>query len=106
VAFLDRSGIVDGLILSEEEENLHYFGVHQTYPILSEHAGIFVSRLEVGRWIQAGECLGLIYHGFTGKLQAAINAPVSGLVSSLRRQPLLAEGDFVALILTAGECGG
>lgn len=106
VAFLDRTGIVDGLVLSEEEENLRYFGVHQTYTVLSEHSGIFVSRLEIGRWVQAGECLGIIYHGFTGKFRTAINAPVSGLVGSLRRQPLLCAGDFVARILTAEKSGG
>jgi len=106
VAFLDRTGIVDGLILSKEEENLRYFGIHQTFAVLSEHSGIFVSRLEVGRWVQAGECLGFIYHGFTGELRTEINAPVSGLVSTLRRQPLLCEGDFVARILTTEQSTG
>lgn len=105
VAFLDRTGIVEGLTLAEDEEDLRYFSLNQTFAMLSEHAGIFVSRLEVGRWIHAGDSIGHIYDGFTGDIRSEVLAPVSGLLSSLRRQPWLFEGDLIARILTLGEFG-
>lgn len=105
VAFLDRTGIVEGLVLAEDEDDLRYFGLNQAFAMLSEHAGIFVSRLEVGRWIQAGEIIGHIYDGFSGDIRAEVCAPVSGLLSSLRRQPLLFEGDLIARIMASGGIG-
>lgn len=100
VAFLDRTGIVGGLRLANEEEDLGYFGLRQVFVVLAEQSGIFSSRQEVGRWVQAGEELGQVYDGFTGGERARVVAPVAGLLASLRRQPLLREGDLVARILT------
>ncbi|MDS4031300.1 MAG: succinylglutamate desuccinylase [Candidatus Contendobacter sp.] len=100
VAFLDRTGIVEGLRLANEEEDLEYFGLRQVFLVLAEQSGIFSSRQEVGRWVQAGEELGQVYDGFTGGARARVIAPVAGLLASLRRQPLLREGDLVARILT------
>lgn len=105
VAFLQRSGVIGGLELSDEEEDLHYFGLRQTYALLSEQAGFFVCRLEVGRWVQAGQLVGHIYDGFTGDIRADVITPVAGLVSSLRRQPLLFEGDMIMRIQTLDEAG-
>ncbi len=99
VAFLDRTGIVSGLRLANEEEYLGYFGLRQVVAVLAEQAGIFSSRQEVGRWVRAGEELGQIYDGFTGGERARVVAPVGGLLAGLRRQPLLREGDLVAWIL-------
>lgn len=95
VTFLHRTGIVRGTHLSEEED-VHYFGVDQSLPVISATAGLFVSRLEVGRWVRAGEVLGQVFGGFEGDLLAEIHAPLSGLLSGLRRQPMLYEGDLVA----------
>jgi len=105
IAFLDRTGIVTGLTLAEDEEDLRYFNFDQTFAMLSEHAGFFVSRLEVGRWIQAGDSIGHIYDSFSGEIRTEVRTPVAGLVSSLRRQPLLFEGDLIARILTPSEAG-
>lgn len=99
VAFLDRTGIVSGLRLADDEENLRYFGLRQTFVVLAEQSGIFSSRQEVGRWVKAGEDLGRVYDGFTGGERARVMAPVAGLLASLRRQPLLQAGDLVARIL-------
>lgn len=103
VAFLDRTGIVNGLVLSEEEENLRYFGAEQTFAMHCEQTGFFVSRLEVGRWIYGGDHIGHIYDTFSGSVHTEVRAPVSGLLSSLRRQPLLVEGDLIARILMPGD---
>jgi hypothetical protein len=105
VAFLDRAGIVDGIELPEDEEHLHYFGLNQSVALMAEQAGFFVSRLEVGRWIQAGDLIGHIYDGFSGEIRAEVHAPAAGLVGSLRRQPLLFEGDLMARILTLTDAG-
>lgn len=100
VAFLDRTGIVEGVTLAAEEEDLRYFGLNQSCVLLSEQAGIFVSRLEVGRWVQTGDLIGHIYDGFSGEIRTEVRAPAAGLVSSLRRQPVLFQGDLMARIMT------
>lgn len=99
MAFLDRAGIVSGLRLANEEEDLRYFGLRQVFLVQAEQSGIFSSRHEVGRWVRAGEELGQVYDGFTGGERARVTAPVAGLLASLRRQPLLRKGDLVARIL-------
>ena len=100
VAFLDRAGIIGGLRLVGEEEQLRYFGSRQVVVVRAGQSGIFASSLEVGRWVQSGEELGRIHDGFTGGVRARVTAPASGLLVSLRRQPLLGKQDLVARILT------
>lgn len=105
VDFLERAGLLIGVRLAEPEEDVHHFGPKHAFPIISEHAGWFVSRLEVGQWLQAGEMIGYVYDGFTGELRSEVRSPISGLVSGIRRQPLLCEGDLVARILSRHEVG-
>lgn len=99
VAFLSRSGILTGVDLADDEDG-HYFGLQHTFPLISAHAGLLISRLEVGRWLQAGDLIGQVYDGFDGTLRHEIRAPVAGLLSGIRRQPLLYEGDLIARIQT------
>ena len=100
IDLLEELGIVIGLRLAEPENDVHFFGPSQIFPLISEHAGWFVSRLEVGQWREAGDLLGYVYDGFAGGLRAELRTPVAGLLAGLRRQPLLCEGDLVARILT------
>ncbi|MGH7370196.1 MAG: M14 family metallopeptidase [Candidatus Methylomirabilaceae bacterium] len=96
VAFLTRTGILEGVTLADEEEDVHYFGVDQTLPLVAETAGLLISHREVGQWLRAGDVIGHVYDGFEGKLLDEIKAPVFGQLSGLRRQPLLFEGDLIA----------
>jgi predicted deacylase len=105
IDFLERAGVLVGVRLAEPEEDVHHFGPRQSLPLIAEHAGWFVSRLEVGQWLQAGDAVGYVYDGFDGDLRAEIRTPVSGLVAGLRRQPLLCEGDLVARLLTRDPIG-
>jgi hypothetical protein len=73
------------------------------FPLISERAGWFVSRRGVGEWLRAGERIGAVYDGFAGDQTAEILAPVAGLLSGIRRQPLLCEGDLLARLLTREE---
>jgi uncharacterized protein len=82
------------------EEDVHYFGAEQTARIVAETAGLFISNSDVGRWLQAGDPIGHVYDGFDGQLRAEVKTPVSGLLSGIRRQPLLFEGDLIASIQT------
>jgi uncharacterized protein len=103
VVFLQRTGIVHGRPASQEsegEEDVHYFGVEQTARIVADSAGLFISDLQVGRWLQAGELIGHVFDSFDGRLRAEVKTPVSGLLSGIRRQPLLFEGDLIARIQT------
>jgi hypothetical protein len=105
IDFLEHAGVLVGVRLAEPEEDVHYFGQQQSFPLISDHAGWFVSRLEVGQWLLAGERVGSVYDGFSGEPRAELHAPVSGLLAGIRRQPLLCEGDLVARILTREEVG-
>src|SRR5262249_31913509 len=98
--FLTRTGILTGVPLSETEEETHYFGPDHSVSLISRQAGLFVSKTRVGKWVQAGDVLGSIYDSFEGSVRCEITAPVSGLLSGLRRQPLLCEGDLIACLQT------
>jgi uncharacterized protein len=101
VMFLQRTSILQSPSVSQEpEEDVHSFGVEQTARIVADTAGLFISHLEVGRWLQAGDLIGHIYDGFDGQLRAEIKTPIPGLMSGIRRQPLLFEGDLIASIQT------
>jgi hypothetical protein len=101
VAFLQRTGILHGTPLSpEQDDDVHMFGSNQTVPLVAETAGLFISHQEVGRWLQAGDLIGQVFDGFDGQTRAEIKAPVNGLLSGIRRQPLLFEGDLIARLQT------
>jgi predicted deacylase len=103
--FLEAEGVLYGVRLAESEDTVHHFGPRQAFPVISEHAGWFVSRLKVGQWLRAGDRVGYVYDGFSGEQRAEAKTPVAGLLSGIRRQPLLCEGDLLARILTAHEVG-
>lgn len=103
--FLEREGVLWGVRLAEVEEEVHAFGPRQAFPVISEHAGWFVSRLKVGQWLRAGDRVGFVYDGFTGEQRADVKTPAAGLLAGLRRQPLLCEGDLLARILTREQVG-
>jgi predicted deacylase len=101
VVFLQRTNILQGApVVEESEEDVHFFGPGQTARLVADTAGLFISSLEVGRWLQAGDLIGHVYDGFDGRLRAQVKTPVSGLLSGIRRQPLLFEGDLIARIQT------
>ncbi|MFO1518861.1 MAG: succinylglutamate desuccinylase/aspartoacylase family protein, partial [bacterium] len=102
VRFLIRVGALSGCVLAEQERDTHYFGVHQSIPVHSNQAGVFVSKLQVGHWVRQGEVLGFLYDGFEGALLSEITAPASGLLGGLRQHPLIFEGDLMAKIFTPG----
>ncbi len=102
VAFLARIEAVEGVHLAPEDEDVHHFGPGQTFSLISEQAGVFVSSLEVGRWLSAGDPIGQVYDAFHGELRLEVRAPVPGLLTGLRRQPLLYEGDLIATLQTRG----
>jgi predicted deacylase len=106
VAFLHHTGIVTGLQLAAEDQDAHYFPLGQTAPLISEHAGLFVSHVSVGAWLQAGDLIGHVYDAFLGERRAEIRAPVAGLLSGIRRQPLLYEGDLIARLQTRAAVDG
>ncbi len=99
ISFLDRTGIVSGLYPATEEDELRYFDQRQFFAVLSKQSGIFGSNLKVGQWVRAGSELGQIYDSFTGRGVMRLVAPVTGILASLRRQPLVCKGELLARIL-------
>jgi predicted deacylase len=100
VRFMAGIEVLAGVELAPEEDEPHHFGLRRTFPLISECAGVFVAALPVGRWVRAGDLIGQVYDGFDGERRGEVRAPVAGLLSGLRRQPLLYEGDLVARIQT------
>ncbi|MDZ7752201.1 MAG: M14 family metallopeptidase [Gammaproteobacteria bacterium] len=105
INFLLHKGALSGTRFTEPEEDVHFFGMDHSVPVISQRAGLFVSHLEVGRWVRRGEVLGNLHDAFDGNVIADITSPVSGLLSGMRRQPLLCEGDLVARVQTLGAEG-
>jgi predicted deacylase len=106
LAFLHHTGLVGGIQLAPEDQDSHYFPLGQTFPLISEYAGLFVSDVQVGAWLHAGDLIGHVYDAFRGERRAEIRAPVGGLLSGIRRQPLLYEGDLVARLQTRARVEG
>jgi predicted deacylase len=106
LGYLVYAGAVSGLDLPlHADDETHRFGPRQAFPLFADHAGWFVPRVEVGRWLRGGETLGFVYDGFDGELRAEVRAPVEGLLTGIRRAPLLTEGDLLARIHTRAEHG-
>lgn len=100
MAFLHHTGLVSGIDLATEDQDTHYFGADRTLSLVSDHAGLFVTHVQVGTWLQAGALIGEVFDGFSGARRAEVRAPLPGLLSGIRRQPLLYEGDLVARLQT------
>jgi len=98
VGFLLRAGVVGGGGTISHDTDVHLFGCDHAFALMADVAGMFVSTLRVGDWVQAGQLIGHVYDGFDGRALAQIKSPVAGLVTALRRQPLLFEGDLIARI--------
>lgn len=99
VTFLGRVGVVEGAQDAEPEET-HHFGPRHAFSLISDHAGLFVSHRSVGHWLQAGDLIGQVFDPFDGALRTEVRAPHAGLLTGLRRLPLLCQGDLAARIST------
>ena len=89
---------LQGVDLTENTQQVHYFKEGHTVSLISEKAGLYVMRAELGRWIKQGDLLGDIYDGFNGRLRSHVRAPVDGFLTGRRRQALLYQGDLLARI--------
>jgi uncharacterized protein len=106
MAFLHHTGIVRGIELAPEDQDAHYFPLGQTFSLISDHAGLFVSHVPVGSWLHAGDLIGQVYDAFLGERRSEVRTPVAGLLSGIRRQPLLYQGDLIARLQTRGDVEG
>ncbi len=98
VNFMGRIGVLEGVDLSEAEEEALSFSHELTSRVYAERAGMFVSDKQVGRWVSRDQELGYIYDSFNGNVISKVTAPVSGLLTGIRRQPMLFEGDLLLRI--------
>jgi len=105
VGFLGRTGILAGTALTIEDEEICYFEKSSAYRVYAEKAGTFVSDRQVGRWVRAGQELGYIYDSFGGTVIEKVVSPVAGLLTGIRRHPLLFEGDLLLRVNRKGPAG-
>ncbi len=82
-----------------EDEDPHLFPNSRLVSLHAEAPGLFVSHLNVGRWVLVGETLGHLYDAFDGCLIETVKAPAAGLLSALRRQPMTQPGEPMLQIL-------
>jgi len=102
VSFLGRIGVLEGVQISVEDEEICCFDKPSAFRVFAEKAGTFVSDRQVGRWVRAGQELGFIYDSFNGSVIEKVVAPVAGLLSGIRRHPLLFEGDLILRVNRKG----
>ena len=100
VTFLGRTGILEGVTLQEGDQGVFYFTRGHEARVYAEQAGMFVSDSQVGRWITKGQELGYIYDSFNGNVHTRIAAPATGLLTGIRRQPLLFQGELLLRVCT------
>ena len=98
VALLGRCGILQGVSIAPEDEEVCHFDRQSAFRVYTEKAGIFVSDRQVGRWVRAGQELGYIYDSIGGNVIEKVVAPVAGLLTGIRRHPLLFEGDLIVRV--------
>jgi predicted deacylase len=98
VSFLGKVGVLGGVDIALEDEDVCYFDKPSAHRVFAERAGMFVSDRHVGRWVRAGEEVGYIYDSFCGNVIEKVVAPVAGLLSGIRRHPLLFEGDLIVRV--------
>ncbi len=103
--FCVHRGILEGEV-PEGDEDPHLFFGADTLILRARCVGLFASHLEVGRWVLSGETLGYLHDPFDGRLLDEIKAPAAGLVSALRLQPMVEEGDRLVRILGRGPRSG
>jgi predicted deacylase len=98
VSFLGRIGVLEGVEIAVEDEDVCCFDKASAFRVFAEKAGTFVSDRQVGRWVGAGQELGYIYDSFGGNVIEKVLSPVAGLLTGIRRHPLLFEGDLILRI--------
>ena len=99
LAFMGRVGLLHGVDLAEDETDLHYFEANRLFDLRCGARGLFVTHRNVGEWLQAGDTVGSVYDAFDGDPRHEVCTPVGGLLSALRRQPLVEAGASVARVL-------
>lgn len=102
VAFLGRVGILEGVDIAAEDEEVCCFDKASAFRVYAEKAGTFVSDRMVGRWVGSGQELGYIYDSFSGNVIEKVLSPVAGLLTGIRRHPLLFEGDLILRVNKKG----
>ena len=102
VSFLGRAGVLEGVQLAEEDEASFVFQKPSGYRVFAKKAGTFVSDRQVGRWVGAGQEMGFIYDSINGNVIEKVLAPESGLLTGIRRHPLLFEGDLILRVNKKG----
>jgi predicted deacylase len=95
VSFLGKIGVLEGVQIAQEDEEVCCFDKSSAFRVYAERAGTFVSDRQVGRWVSAGQELGYIYDSFNGNVIEKVVSPVAGLLTGIRRHPLLFEGDLI-----------
>jgi predicted deacylase len=102
VSFLGRIGVLEGVQIAVEDEDICWFDKASGSRVFAEKAGTFVSDRHVGRWLRAGEEVGYIYDSFNGNVIEKVVSPVAGLLTGIRRHPLLFEGDLILRVNRKG----
>jgi len=89
--------------LPDGDEDPQLFPGGEEIPVQAQDDGLFATHLSPGRWVLAGESLGYLHDPFDGRVVEELKAPVSGLVSSLCRCPLVKAGCDLLRILVSGR---
>ncbi|QPJ65249.1 MAG: hypothetical protein G3M78_07545 [Candidatus Nitrohelix vancouverensis] len=68
--------------------------------VSSKQPGLFIPTVQPGARLEKDQVLGNVRHPYTGETLESIVAPGDGLLVSLRKLPLVYEGDKIAVLLS------
>lgn len=68
VSFLGRIGVLEGVQIAVEDEEICYFDKKSAFRVYAEKAVTFVSDRQVRRWVRQGQEVGYIYDSFSGNV--------------------------------------
>ncbi|CAI2717476.1 M14 family metallopeptidase [Nitrospina watsonii] len=102
--YLRHLGILDANYLSPETVRPpRVLYPKQVVQATANHSGLFISRVQAGETVHAGQVLGQIVDAVEGEVLEDVAAPAAGLLFTLREHPLTHAGALLARIAWDSE---
>ena len=105
VDLMTHTGVLATSRTKKEFPKLQVYPANAEHPIISSQAGLFVTEVAVGSFLQKGSKVGEMRSIETGVILDEYAAPVDGYLVSLRQYPVTFEKELLATLLTEKKTG-
>ena len=99
LGFLTDQGFLEHQGEKGIPEKTTFFRAEDEQPVLIRQAGLFYPELSAGSPVKKGQKIGEIRDLYQGKLLEEVTATENGIVGTLRINPLVHEGECLAIVL-------